>query len=60
MVSSIPPLLVVLDARFSYEGMLRAAFEHHRVLRAVTKIVFFKVRASCNVSWQGRKKWRED
>ena len=35
-----------------YEGVLGDAYRRHRIERRVSSVYFFKVRASCKVSWQ--------
>ena len=50
--------LSTLNATRSYEILLKAAVDKRRLYRAVTPLVFFKVRANCYVEWQGIKAWR--
>ena len=47
-----------LDSSVSPEHMLYSAFARNHVTRRTTRVVFFKVRANCDVSWQGIKAHR--
>ena len=50
-LAAISPL-----AHRDYERILKASFEMHHIRRHVTPMVFFKVRANGQVSWQGQQR----